>query len=156
MRVIAVRRNPAKPAPILDQVYPPAWLHDLLAEADFVVLAAPDTPEMVRCIGAAELTKMKPTAYLINVARGPLVDTDALVNALETGIIAGAALDVTEPEPLPSDHPLWRLPNALITPHLGGASDRFWERESALLRQNLRRYLAQEPLLNIVEKDRGY
>ena len=156
MRVIAVRRNPAKPAPILDLVYPPARLHELLAEADFVVLAAPDTPEMIRRIGAAELTKMKPTAYLINIARGPLVDTDALVNALKAGVIAGAALDVTEPEPLPSDHPLWRLPNALITPHLGGASDRFWERESALLRENLRRYLAQEPLLNIVEKDRWY
>jgi len=156
MRVIVVRRDPAKPAPLVDHVYPPTGLHAMLAEADFVVLAAPDTPEMIRRIGAEELEKMKPTAYLINVARGPLVDTGALGKALETGVIAGAALDVTDPEPLPSDHPLWTLPNVLITPHLGGASDRFWERESALLRENLRRYLAQQPLLNVVEKSRGY
>ena len=156
MRVSVVRRNPSKPAPMTDRVYPAARLHVMLAEADFVVLAAPDTPELLHCIGAEQLRSMKPTAYLINVARGPLVDTAALVKALENGVIAGAALDVTDPEPLPPDHPLWALPNAFITPHLGGASDRFWERESALLRENIRRYLAQEPLLNIVEKARGY
>ena len=156
MRVIAVRRDPANKAAMVDRVYSPGQLHDMLAEADFVVLAAPDTPEMIRLIGAAELKQMKPTAYLINVARGTLVDTEALVKGLEAGEIAGAGLDVTDPEPLPPDHPLWKLPNALITPHLGGASDRFWERESALLLENLRRYLSKEPLLNIVEKARGY
>ena len=156
MRVIVVRRDPAKPTPAADRVYPAARMREMLAEADFVVLAAPDTPEMIRLIGAAELKQMKPTAYLINVARGPLVDTGALVQALETDVIAGAALDVTDPEPLPPGHPLWSLPNCLITPHLGGASDRFWERESTLLRENLRRYLAKEPLLNLVEKARGY
>jgi D-3-phosphoglycerate dehydrogenase len=111
---------------------------------------------MIHLIGAAELQRMKPTACLVNVARGPLVDTGALVAALKNGVIAAAALDVTEPEPLPPEHPLWTLPNALITPHLGGASDRFWERESHLLRENLRRHLAGEPLLNVVEKSRGY
>ena len=156
MRVIAVRRDPANKAAMVDRVYSPGQLHDMLAEADFVVLAAPDTPEMIRLIGAAELKQMKPTAYLINVARGTLVDTEALVKALEAGEIAGAGLDVTDPEPLPPDHPLWKLPNALITPHLGGASDRFWERETALLRENLRRYLAGQPLLNPVDKRRGY
>ncbi|MBI3935037.1 MAG: D-2-hydroxyacid dehydrogenase [Acidobacteria bacterium] len=156
MRVIAVRRNAAKEARMVDRGYPPAQLHEMLSQADFVVLAAPDTPEMIRLIGAAELQTMKPTAYLINVSRGTLVDTDALVKALRTGVIAGAGLDVTDPEPLPPEHPLWTLPNVLITPHLGGASDRFWERECALLRENLRRYLAAEPLLNLVDKRLGY
>ena len=99
---------------------------------------------------------MKPSAYLINVARGTLVDTDALVDALRKNVIAGAGLDVTDPEPLPPEHPLWTLPNVIITPHLGGASDRFWERECALLRDNLRRYLAGQPLLNLVDKARRY
>lgn len=156
MNVLVVRRDAAKPAPMVDRVYLPNDLHAMLAEADFVVLAAPDTPELIRCIGRAQLENMKPTAYLINVARGTLVDTAALVRALENGVIAGAALDVTDPEPLPSDHALWGIPNVIITPHLGGASDRFWEREAALLRENLHRYLAKEPLLNVVEKARGY
>jgi len=156
MRVVAVKRNPSRGGEIVDRVYAPGQLHALLAEADFVVLAAPDTAENFRLISTPELQRMKPTAYLINVARGTLVDTDALVKALEAGAIAGAGLDVTDPEPLPPEHPLWGLPNALITPHLGGASDRFWERESALLRDNLRRYLAAEPLFNIVDKQRGY
>ena len=156
MRVVAVKRDPSRGGELVDRVYGPPELPALLAEADFVVLAAPDTPEMLRLIGARELAQMKPTAYLINIARGTLVDTDALVKALESGVIAGAGLDVTDPEPLPPEHPLWRLPNALITPHLGGASDRFWERESALLRENLRRYLAGQPLRNVVDKGRGY
>ena len=156
MRVIAVRRDPTRHVAMVDRIYAPGQLHEMLAEADFVVLAAPDTPEMIRLIGPAEFQRMKPTAYLINVARGTLVDTDALVDALKTGMIAGAGLDVTDPEPLPPEHPLWKLPNALITPHLGGASDRFWERESTLLRENLRRYMAAEPLLNLVDKHRGY
>ncbi|HWP84349.1 MAG TPA: D-2-hydroxyacid dehydrogenase [Terriglobia bacterium] len=156
MRAVVVRKNVSAPAPGADRVYPRSGLREMLAEADFVVVAAPDTPENIGLIGAAELRSMKSTAYLINVARGTLVQTEALIAALNSGVIAGAALDVTDPEPLPSDHPLWGLPNVLITPHLGGASDRFWERESALLRENLRRYLAGQPLLNVVEKSRGY
>ena len=107
-------------------------------------------------MGKAEFEKMKRSAFLINVARGTLVDTEALMEALRTGTIAGAGLDVTDPEPLPPEHPLWKFPNVLITPHLGGASDRFWERESTLLRENLQRYTAHEPLLNLVDKHRGY
>jgi phosphoglycerate dehydrogenase-like enzyme len=156
MRVIAVKRDPSKGGERVDRVFPPRELHSMLAEADFVVLAAPDTPENIRLIGEAELRRMKPMAYLINVARGALIDTDALVNALQAGVIAGAGLDVTDPEPLPPEHPLWTLPNVIITPHLGGASDRFWEREATLLRNNLRRYLAGQPLVNIVDKGRGY
>jgi phosphoglycerate dehydrogenase-like enzyme len=156
MRVLAVRRNPAKGGDAVDRVYASTALHEMLPEADFVALILPDTPENLRIIGAPEFLKMKRSAYLINMARGPLVDTDALLQALESGTIAGAGLDVTDPEPLPPDHPLWKLPNVLITPHLGGASDRFWEREIALLRDNLQRYLSGGPLLNVVEKPRGY
>jgi phosphoglycerate dehydrogenase-like enzyme len=156
MRVLAVRRNASKGSEIVDQVYPSTALQEMLPEADFVVLLLPDTAENLHIIGAPEFAKMKRSAYLINMARGPLVDTNALLQALESGTIAGAGLDVTDPEPLPSEHPLWKLPNVLITPHLGGASDRFWERESALLRENLQRYLSGSPLLNVVEKQRGY
>ena len=156
MRVLATKRDPSHGGEIADRVYAAHELTALLAEADFLVLAAPDTPETRHLIGRSELARMKPGAYLINVSRGTLVDTEALLEALATGRIAGAALDVTDPEPLPPDHPLWKLPNVLITPHLGGASSLFWQRESTLLRENLRRYLAGEPLQNLVDKKRGY
>jgi phosphoglycerate dehydrogenase-like enzyme len=156
MRIVAVKRDPSRGGDIVDRVYGRGQLHAMLAEADFVVLAAPDTAENIRLIGAAELRRMKRTAFLINVARGTLVDTSALIEALRKDVIAGAGLDVTDPEPLPPEHPLWSFSNVLITPHLGGASDRFWERESTLLRANLRRYLASQPLLNVVDKPRGY
>jgi phosphoglycerate dehydrogenase-like enzyme len=156
MRVLAVRRNPAQGGEIVDRVYASSALHEMLPEADFVVLVLPDTPENRHIIGAPEFAKMKRSAYLINMARGSLVDSYALFHALRNNVIAGAGLDVTDPEPLPPEHPLWKLPNVLITPHLGGASDRFWERQSALLRENLRRYLGGSPLVNVVEKQRGY
>ncbi len=156
MRVLATRRDPSQGGEIADRVYAPHELGPVLAEADFLVLAAPDTPETRHLIGRSELARMKPTAYLVNVARGTLVDTEALLEALRAGQIAGAALDVTDPEPLPPEHPLWKLPNVLITPHLGGASTLFWQRESVLLRENLRRYLAGQPLQNLVDKSKGY
>jgi phosphoglycerate dehydrogenase-like enzyme len=156
MRVIAVKRDPSRGGEIADRVYSPAQLREMLPQVDFLVVCAPDLPETRRLIGRRELEAMKPTAFLVNVARGSLVDTEALLDALQAGVIAGAGLDVTDPEPLPSDHPLWKLPNVVITPHLGGASDRFWEREADLLRENLRRYLARQPLLNVVDKKSGY
>ena len=156
MRVAAVKRDPARGADCADRVYSPQQLPLLLQESDYVVLAAPDTLETRHLIGEAALRHMKPTAFLINVARGSLVDTEALVRALEAGTIAGAALDVTDPEPLPPEHPLWKLPNVIIIPHLAGATDRYWQRQTELLQENLRRYLAGEPLLNLVDKKRGY
>ncbi|MBI3896439.1 MAG: D-2-hydroxyacid dehydrogenase [Acidobacteria bacterium] len=156
MRVIAVKRSLPQGSEYAERVDSPEQLNRILAEADFVVLAAPETPETRHLIGAAQLQCLKPTACLINISRGSLVDTEALVKTLASGSIAGAALDVTAPEPLPPDHPLWALPNALITPHLGGASDRYWPRQLELLEENLRRYLAGEPLLNLVDKKRGY
>jgi phosphoglycerate dehydrogenase-like enzyme len=156
MRVLATKRDPSRGGEFADRVYAPHELPILLAEADFLVLAAPETSETRHLIGKSELARMKPGAYLINVSRGTLVDTEALLEALSTGRLAGAALDVTDPEPLPPDHPLWKLPNVLITPHLGGASSLFWQRESVLLRENLHRYLAGKPLLNLVDKSLGY
>ncbi|MBI1956254.1 MAG: D-2-hydroxyacid dehydrogenase [Acidobacteria bacterium] len=156
MRVVAVKRNPTEGTACAERVESPDHLHALLAEADFVILAAPETPETRHLIGATQLRCLKPTAFLINVSRGSLVDTDGLVKALESGAIAGAALDVTSPEPLPPEHPLWRLPNVLLTPHLGGASDRYWQHQVDLLQENLRRYLSGQPLLNVVDKRRGY
>jgi phosphoglycerate dehydrogenase-like enzyme len=121
-----------------------------------VVVSLPLTPATRHRIGEAELSAMKPTAYLVNIARGGLVDEAALVRALREGWIGGAGLDVFEKEPLPSDSPLWDLDNALISPHVAGYSPRYDERAAALFAQNLARYLAGEPLLNLVNKARGY
>jgi D-3-phosphoglycerate dehydrogenase len=99
---------------------------------------------------------MKPTAYLINIARGGLVRTDALVAALKAKQLAGAGLDVTDPEPLPDNHPLWQLPNVVISPHLGGQSPEARDRQWRLWRENVRRFVAGEPLLGVVDKSKGY
>lgn len=156
MRVLAVKRDPSEGAEFADRLWPPEQLSEMLSEADFLVLAAPDTPETRQRIGARELACLRSTAYVINIARGVLIDTNALADALESNAISGAALDVTHPEPLPPEHRLWTAPNLLITPHLAGATDRYWQRQADLFMENLRRYLAGETLLNLVDKKRGY
>lgn len=156
MTVLAVKRDPSRGAELADRVYSPRELPALLEQADYLVVAAPGNSETRHMIGEAEFARMKPSAMLVNVSRGSLVDTDALVRALEAGTLAGAGLDVTDPEPLPSGHPLWKLPNVIITPHLAGATDRYWQRQADMVFENLRRYLAGEPLLNRVDKKRGY
>jgi glyoxylate reductase len=118
----------------------------LLAAADFVMLTVPLTEETTRLIGRAELARMKPTAILINIARGPVVDTDALTEALAARRIAAAALDVTDPEPLPRDHPLLRLDNVIITPHLGSATEQTRRRMAEISVENLLAGLAGRPL----------
>lgn len=107
-------------------------------------------------IDARTLALMKPGAYLVNIARGRVVDTDALVAALQSGQLAGACLDVTEPEPLPASHPLWNMPNVVITPHVASRAALTGKRWDALLHENLRRFGAGEPLLNVVDKAAGY
>jgi phosphoglycerate dehydrogenase-like enzyme len=107
-------------------------------------------------MNAARLSKMKPDAYLINVARGPLIDEAALLDALQNRRIAGAALDVFNEEPLPADSPFWTLDNILITPHTAAVTDRLWERHYQLIVDNMKRFLAGQPLLNQVDKGRGY
>jgi phosphoglycerate dehydrogenase-like enzyme len=156
MRIVAVKKDPSRGGELADKVYGLHELNTLLDESDYLVLCAPDTPENLGMIGAAQLARMKKSAILLNVARGSLLKTDDLIHALHTGTISGAGLDVTDPEPLPSDHPLWNAPNVLISPHLGGCTDRFWQRQMALLRDNLGRYLTGAPLLNLVDKNRGY
>lgn len=133
-----------------------ADLEDALRRADYVLIAVPDTPRTRGLIGRAELALMKPTAVLVNLARGSSVDEDALADALRKGDLRGAGLDVFRTEPLPADSPLWRLPNVVILPHVSAVTTRFWEREIALILDNLGRYLAKQPLRNLVDKSRGY
>ncbi len=156
MRVIAVDARPdATPGRHLelDALWPQERLHDLLAESDFAVSCVPQTPETVGMIGAEELARMKPTAYLINISRGVVVKLDALVDALESRRIAGAALDVYEQEPLPAGHPLWRMENVILTPHVAADNPHVPQRRIDTLCGNLRRYLNGEPLRNIVDKE---
>jgi phosphoglycerate dehydrogenase-like enzyme len=139
-----------------DGVYGPDRLHGMLRWCDFVVVAAPLTPETRHMIDVAALRAMRPNAYLINIARGELIDEAALARALREGWIAGAGLDVFEEEPLPGDSPLWKLDNVILSPHVAGFSLAYDDRATDLFAQNLSRYLAGEPLLNLVNKERRY
>jgi phosphoglycerate dehydrogenase-like enzyme len=156
MRVLATRRSDAPAPPFVERVGKPDQLLQLLPEADVVAVAVPLTPETERMFGDRAFAAMKPGAFFINVARGRIVDTDALVRALRSGRLGGAGLDVTDPEPLPPDHPLWKFPNVIITPHVASDAELTRERGQALLRENLRRFGAGEPLLNVVDKRAGY
>ncbi|GGM49326.1 2-hydroxyacid dehydrogenase [Longimycelium tulufanense] len=142
--------------PDLGTVRPQDHLHDALAQADYVVLAAPLTEATRGMIDRAALARMKPTARLINVARGPLVAQDDLVAALRAHQIAGAALDVFADEPLPDSSPLWRLPNVLVSPHMSGDVVGWREELVELFTDNLRRYRQGSPLRNVVDKRLGY
>lgn len=156
MRVWAVTRS-GRPYPELaEQTFPADKLHEALAKADYIVIAAPDTPETRGMIGRAELALMKPSAYLVNVARGVIINEEALIAALQKGQIAGAALDVTSQEPLSEESPLWKLENVLITPHVSGLSEQTWGRQQQLLVENLGRWFSGRELLNPVSFEHGY
>jgi phosphoglycerate dehydrogenase-like enzyme len=139
-----------------ERYYPPEQLHVLLNESDVVVIAVPLTPMTWGLFDEAALQSMKPAAFLVNLARGNVCDESALVRALQERWIAGAALDVFHQEPLPPDHPLWQLPNVFISPHSAGLSPQYNERAAMIFEENLRRYLAGEPLHNTVDKTQGY
>lgn len=157
MQVIAVRRNPENAIPEgVQTVFGPDQLNALLSQSDYVVLAAPLTPQTTALINADRLAQMKREACLINVSRGPLVDEAALANALRANKIAAAALDVFPKEPLPTESPLWDLENLLITPHTAAVTAKLWDRHYVLISENLRRYLARQPLLCVVNKHLGY
>jgi phosphoglycerate dehydrogenase-like enzyme len=157
MRVVAVREHVEKGRPEgVEAVYSPSELNDLLGQSDYVVLAAPLVGATQGLVNAARLSAMKPSAYLINVGRGPQVDDAALVEALGKRQIAGAALDVFEREPLPVESPLWGAENLLITPHTAGLTEKLWHRHYELFSDNLRRYMAGNPLRNVVDKRKGY
>jgi len=156
MRVLAVREHPARGGEGADQVFGMAERDHVLAQADFVVIAAPLTPKTQGLMNAERLARMKPDSYLINVSRGPLIDDQALIAALRGKQIAGAGLDVFTDEPLPADSPYWSLENCLITPHTAAVTEKLWERHYALLSENLRRFRLGDELLGIVDKQRGY
>lgn len=156
MRVLGVRRNPDQAVPSVEAMYGPGKLLSVLPEADFVVLTVPLTPETRGMIGEPELRAMKPEACLFNIGRGGTIQEEVLVRALREGWIAGAGLDVFESEPLPSDSPLWRMTNVIITPHYAGLTPRYEERALDIFFRNLARYVAGDPLRNVVDKDLVY
>lgn len=157
MRVIAVREHVEKGTPPgVDEVFTPTEIDKLLRQSDFVVVAAPLLPATEGLMNGERFAVMKPDAFLINVGRGAQVDEAALAEALRERRIAGAALDVFEQEPLPADSPLWELDNLLITPHTAGLTEKLWDRHYELFSENLRRYLSHQPLLHVVDKQKGY
>src|SRR6185503_3683205 len=153
MRVIGVTRS-GRRVPGVERVYRSRDLRRGLAAADFVVLVVPLNDATRGMIGAAELQAMRPTAWLLNIGRGALIDEKALVQALERRTIAGAVLDVFPTEPLPRDHPLWDLDRAVITPHISGPN--MPEEIAPVFNDNLARYLAGRPLRHVVDRRRGY
>ena len=157
MRVVGMRRNPARGVPAgFDEVVGAAGRDRLLGESDVIVIAAPLTPETNRLLDAASIATMKPGAILINVARGQLVDEAALAEALESGRLGGAALDVFTTEPLPPDSPFWALPNVVVTPHNSGFRTGHFDAVIDLFAENLKRFERAVDLLNVVDLTVGY
>jgi phosphoglycerate dehydrogenase-like enzyme len=141
-----------EPPPWVDELAAPADLDRLIPDADFVVLTVPHTPETEGLIDARVLSRMKGTAFLVNIGRGMTVKLTDLVAALRDGVIRGAGLDVFEIEPLPQDHALWGLPNVVITPHVAATGPYLDERRFEVLLENARRFGAGKPLVNVVDK----
>jgi len=171
MDVLAIKRNVLDPVDgsgyalpgtgdpdgaYFTRLYPPEALHTMVRDCDFVVVATPLTDATRLMFDAQAFAAMKPTAFLINIGRGGVVDEDALRAALQEGTIAGAAMDVFAAEPLPEDSPLWKLPNLIITPHISGTAANYNEKAAALFVENLTRYVARRDLLNVVDAARGY
>jgi phosphoglycerate dehydrogenase-like enzyme len=156
MRVLAVDPVRTEAPQGVAAVWPVMRLPELLAESDFVVIAAPHTPETEKLFRREQFQQMRHSAYLINIGRGAIVDLADLTAALQAREIAGAGLDVFEVEPLPADHPLWRMPNVIITPHVAGTSPRIAERHLHVLLENIHRFCRDEPLLNVVDKAKWF
>ena len=157
MRVIGIRRDPSRPGgPGVERVVAPERFAEVVPEADYLVVTAALTPKTKGMVSAEIIAKLKPTAWLINIARGPIVDEAALAAALTGRRIGGAALDVFETEPLPATSPLWSLDNAILTPHVSNSSPKVRERSLGLVVENVRRFKSGEPLLNLVDRSLGY
>jgi phosphoglycerate dehydrogenase-like enzyme len=157
MRVLAVDElRGTKPARNVDKMLPANQLRQMLADSDFVVSCVPLTPTTSKLIGEKELRSMKPTAYLINISRGGIVDEDALIQALDEKWIAGAALDVTVIEPLPPTSRLWDFDNVILTPHISGAQEDYLVLATELFCENIKRYLKGKKLMNVIIRKRGY
>jgi len=156
MRVWGVTRSGAGERAYAEKIFAAAHLREALPGADYILISTPETAETKHLIGRAEIEKMKSGARLINVGRGSLLDETALIHALESGALGGAALDVAQTEPLPAESPLWKAPNLFITPHTSGVSDRLWDRQSAILIDLLERWFDGRDLFNLVDFTRGY
>jgi phosphoglycerate dehydrogenase-like enzyme len=156
MRVWGVTRSGTGDLTHAEKILAAKDLHEALPDADFVLIAAPETAETRHLIGAPQIAQMKRGARLINVGRGSLLDEAALIQALKSGALGGAALDVTRVEPLPVESPLWKMPNLMITPHTSGVSDRLWHRQTAILMDLLERWFDGRELFNLVDFARGY
>jgi phosphoglycerate dehydrogenase-like enzyme len=154
MRVIGTNAEP--PAPCEDQFFPPEQMHEMLPLADVLVFSVPHTPRTEKMIGKAELELLKPGAFLINIARGAVVDETALIESLHSGRLSGAALDVFEEEPLPQTSPLWDMENVMVSPHSASTSDRENERLTGLFCDNLRRFIDGQPLRNVLNPQLFY
>jgi phosphoglycerate dehydrogenase-like enzyme len=156
MDVLAVDPEDISKPPEVSELWGTDRFQDLLAASDVVAVCCPLTRATRGLFGDHAFASMRPGARIVNVTRGPIIDGDALVRALESGRLAGAGLDVTPEEPLPADHPLWRLPNVVITPHTAGASQERAHRNVRRFVENLRRYRAGEPLEGVIDKQKGY
>ncbi|TVR59505.1 MAG: D-2-hydroxyacid dehydrogenase [Spirochaetaceae bacterium] len=159
VEIVGVRRNApgdGRAAAPYTKMVGPAALHDELPDADFLVITLPLTDETRGMFGAAEFAHMKKTAYVFNIGRGPIIDQDAMIDALRSGRIAGAGLDVFDPEPLPEDSPLWEMENVIVTTHYAGLTPRYAERLWQIFLENLGRYVAGESLENVVDVTLGY
>jgi phosphoglycerate dehydrogenase-like enzyme len=141
---------------LVHRLYPAEALRSMIKDCDFVVVCVPKSPGTLNLIKAEDLAVMKPSAYLVDISRGGIVDHNALISALKERKIAGAALDVFLEEPLPSDSPLWKLPNVLVTPHISGVTAHYDERAVEMFSANLQRYLSGQPLYNRIDLDHGY
>jgi D-2-hydroxyacid dehydrogenase (NADP+) len=156
MTIIGVDPKDAAPSPLIKQMVKPSQLDSVLPLADVVFITVPETDTTKGMIGATQFREMKRGAYFIAVSRGTIYSMDGLIESLTNHHLAGAGLDVTDPEPLPANHPLWKIENVVITPHIAGASDVSLARVTEMLKENIRRFAAGEPLLNVVDKEKGY
>jgi phosphoglycerate dehydrogenase-like enzyme len=143
-------------SPFVSKVVKPDQIDEVIPQADVVFISAPDTPMSHKMMGPKQFEEMKPHSYVIAVSRGGLYSMEGLVKALDSKRLDGAGVDVTDPEPLPKGHPLWRFDNVVITPHIAGRSDRDEERMTGTIKENVRRFLDGKPLLNVVDKQKGY
>jgi phosphoglycerate dehydrogenase-like enzyme len=158
MHVYALRRRTtlSETDPLLEAIYPPDQIRTMLSQCDYVVVAAPLTPETRGMIGPREIEAMKANAVVINVGRGPVIDEQALIAALRSGSIRGAALDVFDEEPLPEDHPFWTMPNVLLSPHTADHTKAWVELAMQMFVRNFDHFIKGEPLENVVDKRAGY
>ena len=156
MKVVGVDPEDIPFSPFLSTVVKPDRLDDVLPRGDVIFMAAPHTPESHKMIGPSQFERMKQGAYFIAVSRGGTYDLDSLVKALDSRKIAAAGVDVTDPEPLPKGHPLWQFDNVIVTPHIAGRSDEDRARMLGMARENIQRFSKGKPLLNVVDKHKGY